>query len=97
MVCPKIALPFCVLFEGGSCSNNSSLLLSSMLSVDDDDDLEELDEAEITESKKKKRKTTMGMLGRRKSWMYKQVCTYMRSVSTCVNACIEKKKILLLV
>ena len=91
MVCPKIALPFCVHFKGGSCSNTSSLLSSPTLGVDEDDDVEEVDEAEIIESNKKKRKIAMGMLGNKKSWMYIQICTYMHSVSTCVNACIEKK------
>ena len=57
--------------------------------------MEELDEAEIIESKKKKRKTAMGMLGKKSSWMYIQICLYVRSVSTCVNACIENKILLL--
>ena len=56
--------------------------------------MEELDEAEIIESKKE-RKTAMGMLGKKKSWMYIQICLYVRSVSTCVNACIENKILLL--
>ena len=59
MVCPKIALPFCVHFKGVSCSKNSSLLSSPTLSVDKEDDVEELDEAEIIESNKKKRKIAM--------------------------------------
>ena len=37
----------------------------------------------------------LGMLGKKKSWMYIQKCRYVRSVSTCVNACIEKKILLL--
>ena len=67
-----------------------------MLSVDKDNDVKELDDAQVIENMKKKWNIAMGRL-EKKCWMLIQICTYMHSVGTCVNACIEYKKTMLLV